>query len=135
MNEPNPYSPPRSEGYPAAGPSVTRRNPVVGLIAPMFRWLVAPQWQPTVWQTIVWWELRRVPVNLLIGGYGVMCLVVFAWAIVTSHVLEPGEDAIESLAVIAAPIAFNACYTLGWLVEVPAPSPIPGCRRGSGRPS
>ncbi len=120
MDETNPYAPPRGELNSASGPSMMRRNPVVGLIAAMFRWLIAPQRHPTVWGTIAWWEVRRVPVNFLIGGYGAVCLVVFVCAIVTNRALQPGEDAIEPLAVIVVPFAFNVSYTLGWLVEVPA---------------
>lgn len=34
-----------------------------------------------------------------------------------SHVLKPGEDAEEPLAIIAAPILMNLLYTTGWIVE------------------
>ena len=68
----------------------------------------------------MWWELRRVPVNLLIAVYGVLCLVVFFWAILSSDVLRPGEDAVEPLAIMITPVLFNIWYTLGWLMEVPA---------------
>ena len=58
--------------------------------------------------------------NLLIGVYGITCLVALIWAITSSHVLEPGEDAVEPLVIMITPALFNLCYTLGWLVEVPA---------------
>jgi hypothetical protein len=48
------------------------------------------------------------------------CLVVFFWGISTSGHLQPGEDAVEPLALLAAPFGINALYTLGWLVEIPA---------------
>src|SRR5258708_36117381 len=67
-----------------------------------------------------WWELRRIPFNVIVGTYGVVCLLAFFWAIGTSGRLEPGEDAVEPLALLAAPFAINVLYTLGWLVEVPA---------------
>jgi hypothetical protein len=119
MDRSNPYSPPQSES-PLYGPRLPRRNPILAGIVALFRWLFAPQRRPGVWRSIVWWELRRVPVNLLTGVYGVFCLVVFFWAIVSSDVLQPGEDADGALAIMIAPVLFNICYTLGWLVEVPA---------------
>jgi hypothetical protein len=77
-------------------------------------WLFTPQ-QPSVpwWRVIVWWELRRIPFNLLIGAYGILCLLLFFWAITTSGHLQEGEDAVEPLALLAASFAANACYTLG----------------------
>ena len=42
--------------------------------------------QPPVswWRVILWWEVRRIPYNILVGFYGVFCLVIFFWAITTS---------------------------------------------------
>ncbi len=68
---------------------------------------------------ISWWEKRRIPFNLLFVGYAVPCFVVFFFALSTSGHLLPGEDAVEPLALLAAPIGINLLYTLGWLVEVP----------------
>jgi hypothetical protein len=84
-------------------------------------WMFAPQ-APAVawWRVILWWEARRIPYNLLVGLYGALCLVIFFWSITTSGHLKPGEDAVEPRALFAAPFGVNVCYTLGWLVEVPA---------------
>ena len=78
------------------------------------------------WQVILWWEKRRIPYNILIGAWGIVCLVVFFVAIVNSRELKPGEDAVEPLALMAAPFVINACYTLGWLVEIPVRAMFPG---------
>lgn len=88
--------------------------------ASAIRWLFTPPPTPTPGRAILWWELRRIPVNLLIGLYGILCLLIFFAAIHHAHLLQPGEDAIEPIAIVLAPIAFNLCYTLGWLVEAPA---------------
>lgn len=85
-----------------------------------FRWLFAPLTSPSPWRAILWWEVRRIPINLLIGAYGIVCLIIFFAAINHDHVSQPGEDAVEPIALLFAPIAFNLCYTLGWLVEAPA---------------
>jgi hypothetical protein len=66
---------------------------------------------------IAWWELRRLPFNFIVGTFGIVCLVVFLAAITTSGHLQPGEDAVEPLALMIAPIIVNVLYTLGWIVE------------------
>jgi hypothetical protein len=84
-------------------------------------WLFAqPQSPIRGWRVIAWWELRRIPFNLLVALYGIVCLAVFYWGILGSGILQPGEDAVEPMALIAAPFAANICYTLGWFVELPA---------------
>jgi hypothetical protein len=97
------------------------------------RWLFAPQDAPSsVWRTLAWWEARRVPFNLIVGSYGVLCLVVFVWGLSTSGRLRPGEDAIEPMALLAAPFLVNALYCLGWLVEIPLHLIAPNASQGIG---
>ena len=82
-------------------------------------WLFAPQTLPVVWwKVILWWEVRRIAFNLFVAIYGVICLLVFFWAISSSGQLEPGEDAVEPIALLFAPILANLGYSLGWLVEI-----------------
>jgi hypothetical protein len=76
--------------------------------------------RPPIWAVVLWWEARRIPFNVILGLYGCLCLIVFFWAITTSGQLRAGEDAIEPLVLMAAPIGINVLYTFGWLVEVPA---------------
>jgi hypothetical protein len=84
-------------------------------------WFLSPLGEPsTVFRVVWWWEVRRVPFNILVGVYGFVCLFVFYAAIETSGHLKPGEDAVEPMAIFLAPFVINAFYTLGWLVEVPA---------------
>jgi hypothetical protein len=83
-------------------------------------WFFEPQQLPVRWWRIIrWWELRRIPFNLFIGIYGIICLAIFFWGISGCNILKPGEDAIEPLALMASPFIANICYTLGWLVELP----------------
>jgi hypothetical protein len=83
--------------------------------------MFAPEQPPTPWWRVVaWWEVRRIPYNILVGLYGVFCLFAFFWAITTSGRLPPGEDAVEPMALLVAPFALNLCYTLGWLMELTA---------------
>lgn len=92
-----------------------------------FAWFFkGPNLPVSPWRAVLWWEARRIPFNVIIGVYGLVCLVVFFWAIVTSDVLKPGEDAVEPIALMAAPIFINILYTLGWLVEAPLRIVKPG---------
>jgi hypothetical protein len=101
-------------------------------IAAIFHWLFEPPATLSAMGSIVWWEARRIPVNLLIAAYGLLCLAIFFAAIGASHTLPPGEDAVEPAALFLAPIAFNICYTLGWLVEIPARLVVPDLSPGFG---
>jgi len=67
---------------------------------------------------IAWWEIRRVPYNLVVGVFGAISLFLFFVFIELAHGLKPGEDAVEPMALIVAPIAANVCYTGGWIVEL-----------------
>lgn len=69
-------------------------------------------------KTILWWEYRRIPYNLIIGSIGLCSLLLFYFAISQSGQLKPGEDAIEPLVLLASPIIINIAYTLGWLTEI-----------------
>ena len=82
--------------------------------------------------TIAWWEVRRIPFNIMIGMYGLLCLACFYWGIMGSGHLTPGDDAIEPIALLAAPFVINVLYCLGWLVEVPARLLRPGLSPGFG---
>ena len=82
-------------------------------------WLFSNPRAPTSPKSaFAWWEVRRLPFNLIIGTYGILCLVVFFATITKSGHLQPGEDAVEPLALMAAPIIINVLYTLGWIVEL-----------------
>ena len=90
------------------------------MVMPFVDWFFAvPELPRTTWRVIWWWEARRIPFNIVIGVYGLVCLVIFFWAIETSGQLQLGEDAMEPIALLAAPFGINFLYTLGWLVEVP----------------
>ncbi len=67
---------------------------------------------------IAWWEVRRIPYNLVVGVWGAICLLIFTCSLNASGHLAPGEDAIEPLLLPLLPIAVNICYTTGWPVEI-----------------
>lgn len=76
-----------------------------------------PEADRSFWSMVAWWERRRIGYNLFLVAVGIPALVVFFLAIEASHSLRPGEDAVEPLAIIAAPFLANLAYTAGWFVE------------------
>jgi hypothetical protein len=93
------------------------------------RWLFAAPPEPTsARDTIAWWERRRLAYNLLIGATAIVCFAIYCVSITSTGVLEPGEDIVEPVALMAAPlvvILINICYTAGWLVDAPLRSFFP----------
>jgi hypothetical protein len=84
----------------------------------LLKWLFSSPSEPVDFGAVfLWWESRRPVFNLIIGTYGICCLIVFFIAIWKSGILTPGEDAVEPIALMAAPIVINVLYTLGWIVE------------------
>lgn len=53
----------------------------------------------------------------MIGIIGAISLILFFVFIGLANELQPGEDAVEPLALLFAPIAINICYTTGWIIE------------------
>ncbi len=85
----------------------------------LFRWLISrPQRPLRPFEVIVWWEVRRVPYNVIIGAAGAISLLLFFAFITWSGELKPGEDAVEPMALLLAPLAANVCYTAGWIGEL-----------------
>ena len=86
----------------------------------LIQWMfTAPPEPVTAWSVFCWWERRRIPYNFIIGSIGLFCLVIFITCIDAAGVLKPGEDAVEPLALMFAPLLVNLCYTSGWLVDAP----------------
>jgi hypothetical protein len=84
-----------------------------------YKWFFSIPEEPHSWfKVIVWWEIRRIPYNLIIGVVGFISLLLFFLFIHLAKELKPGEDAIEPLALLAAPFIINLCYTAGWPVEL-----------------
>jgi hypothetical protein len=69
------------------------------------------------WDAVAWWEIRRVPFNLLILAVGLVSGFIFA--LVGSHVFRADEDFGKPfLTAVLYGLAANVCYTLGWITEL-----------------
>ena len=83
------------------------------------RRLFAPPSPPlTPLDIIFWWERRRIAYNAylaVVGGASMLLLFFFA-----SRATHPdvGEDSIEPLALVAAPVFANIAFTGGWMVQL-----------------
>jgi hypothetical protein len=85
----------------------------------VWSWFVGSTDEPlSVSQTILWWESRRPAYNAMVAGLASVSLPLFYFSISHSGELRPGDDAVEPLALMAAPFVVNIAYTLGWIVEL-----------------
>jgi hypothetical protein len=68
------------------------------------------------WDVIVWWEIRRVPFNLLLLlGLVSVAVVMFAG----EHRFGSNADfGNPFFGVVLYALAANVCYTLGWVTEL-----------------
>ena len=81
------------------------------------RMISIPDHQRTRWQIMAWWELRRLPYNLVVGLSGTLGLLLFVWF----NKLPPRpvpEPAVDPLPVILFGAGANFFYTAGWVVEL-----------------
>ena len=71
-----------------------------------------------------WWELRRIPYNLIVGACGIFTSVItiIVAAIASEHFNEPlglpDPPAIAFFAVLFYGAMANICYTGGWITEI-----------------
>jgi hypothetical protein len=83
------------------------------------RFLMVPLNPSSIHEIVGWWEIRRIPYNLIIGGAGFVSLLLMLGF--GSQVVAPGEDVIEPMALFffgpLILIGANVCYTAGWVLE------------------
>ena len=90
----------------------------MSLIRRVTDWLFfVPEGYRSLRDIVFWWEVRRAPYNLIVGGVGLCSLILFFVLIEVSGKLKLGEDAVEPLSLLVAPFVMNICYTAGWVVE------------------
>lgn len=103
------------------------------MIRGAIRWLLsAPPGPRAALEAICWWEVRRPVYNLVCAAAGVLGLCLLAIFVTLAHGLRPGEDLVEPMALVIAPILANLAYTLGWVVEIAAARLVPKLASGIG---
>ena len=83
----------------------------------MKRLISSSNHERSFWQVIVWWELRRIPFNLVVGLSGTLSLLLFQWFNKFPPKLIP-EPTVDPLAVILFGAGANFFYTSGWIAEL-----------------
>ncbi len=76
-----------------------------------------PDRQRTWWQIMAWWELRRLPYNLVVGLGGTLGLLLFVSFNKLPPMLVPAR-AVDPLSVILFGAGANFFYTAGWVAEL-----------------
>jgi len=73
---------------------------------------------------IIWWELRRLPYNLVVGATGLVtgCITLLVAAMASWKFDEPlglpDPPIFAVFAVFAYGIMANVCFTGGWMAEI-----------------
>ncbi len=76
------------------------------------------------WQRIAWWEIRRVPYNLVVGVSGTVSLVlIFISAAMAERTTGvpmgiPDPPIFAFAGVLLYAVLANVCFTAGWIVEI-----------------
>lgn len=74
---------------------------------------------PRRWyQVILWWELRRIAFNCIVGAVGILSVVVFV--LLASLRPTQFEEGPEPFAILIFGFGANLCYTGGWIGELVA---------------
>jgi len=88
-------------------------------------WLFArKEEEPSIVAVIKWWELRRIPYNLIVGALGLFtCVVTLLVAAIASEKFGeplglPDPPIIAVFAIIFFGVMANVCYTGGWIIEL-----------------
>jgi len=72
------------------------------------------------WDAVIWWELRRIPYNVLLLVVGVLSLL--SILVMGKYFVQPGEDVIKPLEMVTGVVVYgvlaNIAYTLGWVTEL-----------------
>lgn len=75
-------------------------------------------------QVVAWWELRRVPYNVIVGIVGVVAAVIMIITAVTCEqrggdpIGLPDPPILAIFGVLVYGLMANICYTGGWVVEL-----------------
>lgn len=91
-------------------------------IGGLLRWSRSPG-SDSFWEILGWWELRRIPYNLIVGGVGVVsCGVILAVAAIGSELFDeplglPDPPIIAVFVILAYGVAANVCYSGGCIAE------------------
>jgi hypothetical protein len=70
------------------------------------------------YEILLWWELRRIPFNMIVGTAGILSLALFGLFDSLPPVSPDFQDADIGLSVLVFGLLANVCYFFGWLCEL-----------------
>lgn len=89
-----------------------------------FRLFARREAATTPMAVIKWWELRRIPYNLVVATTGIVtCVIVLLEDAMAANVTGafmafPNPPVIGVIAIILYGLMANVCYTGGWITEL-----------------
>ncbi len=89
----------------------------MGNLGRMKRLISTPDDERNLRSVITWWELRRIPYNLVVGVSGLVGLLLFLWFNALPPKLVP-KPIVDPLSVILFGVGANFFYTAGWVAEL-----------------
>jgi len=102
---------------PAVIPSPWRRSGEGGEPGRTDELFWTPAGAASTGEVIAWWEARRWPYNRLVFGVAIPSFCLYLFFVLSSRHLAPGDDAVEPLGLLAAPVVVpvlvNVGYSLG----------------------
>jgi hypothetical protein len=73
------------------------------------------------WDIVGWWETRRVPYNLIVGGTGILTCIVVAIFVAGSILFfdaDFGSPLSGLVGILIYGVMANICFTFGWVAEL-----------------
>jgi hypothetical protein len=91
--------------------------PVVrSLLGPLLR---VPQESRRWYEVIAWWELRRIPYNLIVGPVAFACVMLILYVKTLPPQRPPEENDFDFFfAIYGGAVLANFFYTGGWVCEI-----------------
>jgi hypothetical protein len=83
-----------------------------------------PATQLSPFQVIGWWELRRVPYNVVVGATGILSVAIMAAVafvcekVVGEPIGMPDPPIIAVVGIFVYGVMANVCFTGGWALEL-----------------
>lgn len=77
-----------------------------------------PPGKRSIWSIILWWELRRIPYNLIVGLVSLASYALYLYVMYLPGIRDPDQEATEPFSLFLIAFLANICYTFGWIAEL-----------------
>ncbi|MDD5707846.1 MAG: hypothetical protein PHR35_18155 [Kiritimatiellae bacterium] len=84
-----------------------------------WRWLLTPRRRKGFIHVLIWWELRRIPYNIIVLFFGLIGLGFVSLMLDFAFPSHPTDvEVVPFLVIPPAAFVANACYCTGWIFEI-----------------